>query len=63
VLTADPGIGVARHADAGYVEALAAADAAGIRIPMRASTALGTGPSGLGTGPSTRLGTGTTRTH
>jgi urocanate hydratase len=35
VLTCDPGIGVARHADAGYPEAIAAADRGGIRIPMR----------------------------
>jgi urocanate hydratase len=35
VLTCDPGIGVARHADAGYPEALAAARARGIRLPMR----------------------------
>jgi urocanate hydratase len=35
VLTCDPGIGVARHADAGYPEALAAAAEHGIRIPMR----------------------------
>ncbi len=35
VLTCDPGIGVARHADAGYPEALATADRHGIRIPMR----------------------------
>jgi urocanate hydratase len=35
VLTCDPGIGVARHADAGYPEALAAAHAGGIRLPMR----------------------------
>ena len=34
VLTNDPGIGVARHADAGYSEALDAAHAGGIRIPM-----------------------------
>jgi urocanate hydratase len=38
VLTCDPGIGVARHADAGYPEALAAADARGVRIPMRKAT-------------------------
>jgi urocanate hydratase len=38
VLTADPGIGVARHADAGYEEAVATADARGIRIPMRGRT-------------------------
>ena len=35
VLTNDPGIGIARHADAGYPEALAAAQRHGIRIPMR----------------------------
>jgi urocanate hydratase len=34
VLTNDPGIGVARHADAGYVEARAAAERAGIVLPM-----------------------------
>ena len=35
VLTNDPGIGVARHADAGYPEAVAAAQRHGIRLPMR----------------------------
>ncbi|MDA1081071.1 MAG: urocanate hydratase [Gemmatimonadetes bacterium] len=35
VLTNDPGIGVARHADAGYDAAVATADRTGIRIPMR----------------------------
>jgi len=34
VLTADPGMGVARHADAGYEEAVAVAREKGIRIPM-----------------------------
>ncbi len=34
VLTSDPGMGVVRHADAGYPEALAAARRHGIRIPM-----------------------------
>ncbi len=34
VLTNDPGIGVARHADAGYEEALDTARRHGIRIPM-----------------------------
>jgi urocanate hydratase len=34
VLTNDPGIGVARHADAGYPEAVATAARHGIRIPM-----------------------------
>ena len=38
VLTCDPGIGVARHADAGYPEALATAEARGVRIPMRERT-------------------------
>ena len=35
VLTNDPGIGIARHADAGYPEALEAARRHGIRLPMR----------------------------
>jgi urocanate hydratase len=35
VLTCDPGIGVARHADAGYPEALATADRHGLVLPMR----------------------------
>ena len=35
VLTTDPGLGVVRHADAGYPEALAAAERLGVRIPMR----------------------------
>jgi urocanate hydratase len=35
VLTNDPGIGVARHADAGYPDALATARRHGIRLPMR----------------------------
>ncbi len=34
VLTTDPGIGIARHADAGYPEALAAAAERGVQIPM-----------------------------
>jgi urocanate hydratase len=34
VLTCDPGIGVARHADAGYPEAIATAELQGIRVPM-----------------------------
>src|SRR6476660_9224127 len=33
VLTADPGTGVMRHADAGYPVAIAAAEDAGLRIP------------------------------
>jgi urocanate hydratase len=34
VLTTDPGLGVVRHADAGYEEAIAAAKRHGIRMPM-----------------------------
>jgi urocanate hydratase len=34
VLTADPGLGVARHADAGYARAIEVARARGIKIPM-----------------------------
>ena len=37
VLTTDPGMGIIRHADAGYPEALATAEAQGVRIPMRES--------------------------
>ena len=34
-LQADPGMGIARHADAGYPQALEAADRLGVRIPLR----------------------------
>jgi urocanate hydratase len=34
VLTGDPGTGVMRHADAGYPEALAAAESHGLELPM-----------------------------
>jgi urocanate hydratase len=34
VLTADPGMGIARHVDAGYPEAVEAARRGGVRIPM-----------------------------
>ncbi|NPV76497.1 MAG: urocanate hydratase [Anaerolineae bacterium] len=34
VLTSDPGMGVVRHVDAGYPEAIAAARRGGIKIPM-----------------------------
>jgi urocanate hydratase len=33
-LTADPGLGVVRHADAGYDEALTTARNSGINMPM-----------------------------
>jgi urocanate hydratase len=39
VLTCDPGIGVVRHADAGYPDAIAAAEREGVRIPMREADA------------------------
>ena len=35
VLTADPGTGVMRHADAGYDRSVEVAEERGIRIPMR----------------------------
>jgi urocanate hydratase len=35
VLLADPGMGIVRHVDAGYTEAIEAADRLGVRIPMR----------------------------
>jgi urocanate hydratase len=38
VLTNDPGIGVVRHADAGYEEAVATATAHDLTIPMRDGT-------------------------
>ncbi len=33
VLTSDPGMGVIRHADAGYDEAIACAQAKGVHVP------------------------------
>ncbi|MCA9674924.1 MAG: urocanate hydratase [Kofleriaceae bacterium] len=38
VLTCDPGMGVIRHADAGYDEAITAAHERGVRIPRREPT-------------------------
>ncbi|HTM23587.1 MAG TPA: urocanate hydratase [Vicinamibacterales bacterium] len=38
VLTCDPGIGVVRHADAGYAEAIATARESGIDMPMLPNT-------------------------
>jgi urocanate hydratase len=35
VLTNDPGIGVARHADAGYEQAQDFAERTGVRVPMK----------------------------
>jgi urocanate hydratase len=37
VLTTDPGMGVVRHADAGYEEAIVAARQHGIKMPMLAA--------------------------
>ncbi len=37
VLTNDPGLGVARHADAGYETAVAAAERHGLRLPMQST--------------------------
>lgn len=34
VLTVDPGMGIVRHADAGYPEAIAAAKKGGVKMPM-----------------------------
>ena len=34
VLTNDPGMGVVRHVDAGYSEAIAFAKKTGIKVPM-----------------------------
>ena len=34
VLTCDPGLGVVRHADAGYKKAIETAKASGIKMPM-----------------------------
>ena len=35
VLTTDPGMGVIRHADAGYERAIDVAGERGVRLPMR----------------------------
>jgi urocanate hydratase len=34
VLTTDPGMGIIRHADAGYEEAIEFADRNGVNVPM-----------------------------
>jgi urocanate hydratase len=47
VLTCDPGMGVVRHADAGYPEAIATARERGVRIPMLEASA-GEGRAGKG---------------
>ncbi|SFR57709.1 urocanate hydratase [Halogeometricum limi] len=44
VFTTDPGMGVIRHADAGYDEALDEADRSGVHVPIRPEE---TGPAGV----------------
>ena len=46
VLTNDPAMGVIRHVDAGYPEALEVAQARGVRIPMREDSGEGPGLGG-----------------
>ena len=43
-LTADPGMGIVRHVDAGYDEAIEAAERLGVRIPMRVTRAASAAP-------------------
>jgi urocanate hydratase len=43
VLTSDPGMGVIRHADAGYDRANEVAEERGVRIPMRSPQLRGGG--------------------
>src|SRR5207302_7932279 len=52
VLTNDPGIGVARHADAGYEEAARFARQAGGKIPMGPKSSRARGLQRTGRGPS-----------
>ena len=59
VLTCDPGLGVVRHADAGYEEALETARDRGIDMPMPGSPGSGTSRTGSSkTGPSTQQRSG-----
>ncbi len=59
VLTCDPGLGVVRHADAGYEEALDTARDRGIDMPMPGSPGSGTSRTGSSkTGPSTQQRSG-----
>jgi urocanate hydratase len=41
VLVTDPGMGVIRHADAGYERAIEVAEERGVRLPMREGDADG----------------------
>jgi urocanate hydratase len=43
VLANDPAMGVLRHVDAGYEDAAAVAESAGLRVPMRETPAAGDG--------------------
>ncbi|MFO7631731.1 MAG: urocanate hydratase [Caldilinea sp.] len=47
VLTSDPGMGVARHADAGYAEAIEFARTHGVKLPMAGYSATGSIPSAI----------------
>ena len=55
VLTCDPGIGVARHADAGYPEALATAESRGVRHPDASERHCGAAESHSGASLTRRL--------
>ena len=62
VLTCDPGLGVVRHADAGYQDALDTVRDRGIDMPMPAAPATGMSRSGSSeTGPSPKRSGGSGR--
>lgn len=60
VFTTDPGMGVVRHADAGYEEALDEAERSGVRVPMPPTdtgpASRGGTPAGDGTGSDDETG-------
>ena len=55
VLNNDPGIGVARHADAGYESAISNAENWGIKIPMKKGASR-RGPLTVQSGPAPGAG-------
>ena len=62
VLTCDPGLGVVRHADAGYEDALDTVREGGIDVPMPASPGAGVSRAGSSkTGPSKKRSGGSGR--
>jgi urocanate hydratase len=62
VLTCDPGLGVVRHADAGYEDALDTVRERGIDVPMPASPGAGVSRAGSSkTGPSKKRSGGSGR--